>query len=87
MSSVAADHLYITKWDQHLYFLLHFEALLVFCLWCLPTNLPGFFFGTCFSFFLVKTLFAVGFLQPLVQRADFFLKQGLFVFFCVCCRR
>ena len=38
---------------------------------CLPTC-QGFLFGTCFSFFLVKTLFAVGFLQPLVQRAGFF---------------
>ena len=39
-----------------------------------------------FGNFFCTTLFAVGFLQPLVQRADFFLKQGLFVciFFGVC---
>ena len=39
-----------------------------------------------FGNFFCKTLFAVGFLQPLVQRAEFFLEQGLFVciFFSVC---
>ena len=52
MSSVAADHLYITMWDQHLYISLHFEALLVFCLWCLPTNLPGIFIWDMFFNFL-----------------------------------